>query len=177
MLAVAGIAIEAGLTETELVRVESAVKAPLPPDLRAFLSEGLPTGGRFPDWRDPLSDAIRDQLAWPFEGIAFDIEHNTFWLDAWGLRPPDLREALEIARSHVNAAPRLIPIAGHRYIPAEPALPGNPVLSVYQSDIIYYGNDLATYLRCEFNRLPYADAVHDTIRRVRFWSDLVDDNA
>jgi hypothetical protein len=153
------------------------IQAPFPPDLRAFLSEGLPLGRGFPDWRDPDSDAIRDQFAWPFEGIAFDIERNAFWLDAWGERPSRLEEAKQIARMHVDAAPRLIPIAGHRYLPSEPASPGNPVFSVYQTDIIYYGDDLATYLRCEFHRLSYADAVHDTVKRIRFWSDLVDANS
>lgn len=176
MLAACGVAIGPGLTASELARVESVIAAPLPDDLRAFLSTGLPLGGRFPDWREPGSDAIREQLNWPFEGIAFDIEQNGFWMDNWGARPSELAEALSIARKHVSAAPRLIPISGHRYLPAEPGLPGNPVLSVYQSDIIYYGDDLATYLRCEFHQLPYADAVHETVRRVRFWSDVVDRN-
>jgi hypothetical protein len=84
---------------------------------------------------------------------------------------------LNIARAKVAEAPRLIPVAGHRYMPAEPELTGNPVFSVYQTDIIYYGDDLATYLRCEFNRLSYTDAVHESLRRIRFWSDLVDANA
>jgi len=176
MLTGAGVAIGPGLTESELARVEAVVDAPLPYDLRSFLSEGLPLGRRFPDWREPDSDAIRDRLAWPFEGIAFEIEQNAFWMDAWGTRPSALAEALAIARTQVSAAPRLIPIAGHRYLPAEPAFAGNPVLSVYQTDIIYYGDNLAAYLRCEFRQLPYGDAVHDTARRVRFWSDLVDAN-
>jgi hypothetical protein len=97
-------------------------------------------------------------------------------MENWGARPSELAEALSVARAQVTAAPRLIPIAGHRYLPAEPVVAGNPVLSVYQSDIIYYGDDLATFRRCEFRQLPYADAVHATVRRVRFWSDLVDAN-
>ena len=176
MLDGAGVVISPGLTEIELARVESVVDAHLPDDLRSFLSEGLPLGKGFPDWRQPDSNSIRDQLSWPLEGIAFDIEQNAFWLNAWGVRPPDLAEALSVARVQIDAAPRLIPIMGHRYLPAEPDLPGNPVLSVYQTDIIYYGDDLATYLRCEFHQLPYANAVHAGCRRVRFWSDLVDAN-
>lgn len=177
LLADAGVTIAPGLTEVQLRRVEIVVDAPIPSDLRTLLSEGLPLGRRFPDWREPESDSIRAQLDWPFNGIAFDIEHKAFWLEGWGARPSDLTDALRIGRSHVAAAPRLIPVAGHRYLPAEPPLPGNPVFSVYQTDIIYYGDDLAAYLRCEFNRLPYEDAVHDGVRRIRFWSDLVDDNA
>ena len=120
MLAAAGVVIWKGLTETELADVESIVDAHLPDDLRSFLAEGLPLGKGFPDWRQPDSDSIRDQLTWPFEGIAFDIEQNAFWMDAWGIRPPDFAEALSIARMQVDAAPRLIPIMGHRYLPAEP---------------------------------------------------------
>ncbi|WP_437732055.1 SMI1/KNR4 family protein [Sorangium sp. So ce1335] len=172
----AGVAVAPGLTETELDRAESAIGARFPPDLRSFLSEGLPVGGRFPDWRAPDSTEVRRQLDWPFEGIAFDIEHNAFWWDAWGVRPSGLPEALQIARAAVAEAPRLIPIRGHRYIPAEPALAGNPVFSVYQTDIICYGSDLATYLRREFHRPPHADAAREEVRRIRFWSELVDAN-
>jgi hypothetical protein len=73
-------------------------------------------------------------------------------------------------------APRLIPIFGHRYLPAEPEIAGNPVFSVYQTDIIYYGVDLRRYLSCEFGGLDYALANRDEPRRIRFWADLVEDN-
>ncbi|WP_437743203.1 hypothetical protein WME73_48985 [Sorangium sp. So ce302] len=172
----AGVTIAPGLTEPEIDRAESVIGARFPPDLCSFLSEGLPVGERFPDWREPDSTEVRRRLDWPFEGIAFDIEHNVFWLDAWGARPSELPEALQIARTAVAEAPRLIPVAGHRYIPAEPALAGNPVFSVYQTDIIYYGDDLATYLRREFRRPPRVDAVSGGARRIRFWSELVDAN-
>ncbi|WP_437595680.1 hypothetical protein WMF28_24195 [Sorangium sp. So ce590] len=172
----AGVTIAPGLTEAEITRAESAIGAGFPPDLRSFLSKGLPIGARFPDWREPDSTEIRRQLDWPFEGMAFDIEHNVFWWDAWGVRPSELPAALQIARAMVAEAPRLIPVAGHRYIPAEPALAGNPVFSVYQTDIIYYGNDLATYLRREFLRHPRDAAVRGEVRRIRFWSELVDAN-
>jgi hypothetical protein len=108
--------------------------------------------------------------------MAFDIEQNTFWLEAWGQRPPELSEAIELARAKVTQAPTLIPIFSHRYLPAEPMLSGNPVFSVYQTDIIYYGDDLGTYLRCEFEALAYVDAVHPGMRKIRFWSDLVEAN-
>jgi len=170
----AGIPVANGLTEAGLGRAEKSIGAAFPPDLRAFLAEGLPLGEGFPDWREPDSPAIRAQMDWPFEGIAFDIEHNRFWRDAWGVRPPDLHEALAVARDRVAAAPRLIPVSEHRYLPAEPALAGNPVFSVYQTDIIYYGTDLATYLRCEFNRISYAEAVRTAPRAIRFWSELVE---
>jgi hypothetical protein len=53
-------------------------------------------------------------------------------------------------------------------LPDRPNLPGNPVLSVHQTDIIYYGFDLEDYFRNEFglpNRKPWPAA----IRPIEFW--------
>ena len=173
MLTIAGFSIADGLSETELLRAESVLVAPFPPDLREFLAQGLPRGDRFPNWREPESDAPRDQLDWPAEGICFDIEHNDFWWDEWGPRPPKLADALALGREQVAKAPTLIPVYGHRYLPAEPCTAGNPVLSVYQTDIIYYGGDLKEYLRNDFDR-SHTDGPGDCeARHIRFWSDVV----
>jgi hypothetical protein len=67
------------------------------------------------------------------------------------------------------AAPKLIPIYHHRMMPDEPHLKGNPVFSVWQTDIIYYGFDLEDYLRHEFV-LPGRKAWPETIRPIRFWN-------
>ncbi len=74
--------------------------------------------------------------------MAFDIENNGFWLEAWGPKPEVLSDQLRIAKEHYDQAPKLIPIFSHRYIPATPSEIGNPIFSVYQTDIIYYGYDL-----------------------------------
>lgn len=63
-----------------------------------------------------------------------------------------------------------MPIYGHRYLPTVPSMGGNPVLSVYQTDIIYYGNDLLDWFSYEFQR----SSVEREPRRVRFWSWFVD---
>lgn len=56
-------------------------------------------------------------------------------------------------------------------IPAEPHLPGNPIFSVHQTDIIYYGIDLRDYLIHEF--LARDDVgiwpIPDSVRQIRFW--------
>lgn len=103
--------------------------------------------------------------------MQFDIRHNTFWPAAWGPRPESLEEAFQFAAQAVATAPRLIPVFGHRYIPAEPARAGNPVFSVHQTDIIVYGNDLLSYFANEFRAVaswytPPLDA-----RPIRFWSE------
>jgi hypothetical protein len=172
-----GVTLAAGLTAEELRRVEEIHRFHFPPDLRSILSCVLPIGLRFPNWRTLESSELLNQLAWPFEGIAFDIENNVFWWKPWGARPEALSEAIAVAKAAVDRAPRLIPIYGHRYLPANPEIAGNPVFSVYQTDIIYYGVDLRRYFACEFGRIDHAEAVRGEPRHIPFWTDLVEDNA
>jgi hypothetical protein len=170
--------IERGMTEEEFSRVERQFGFRFPPDLRTFLAAGLPVSRGWVDWRRIDEAAIRGRLDWPLEGICFDIEHNRFWLQEWGERPSKLEAAFDVARRAVRAAPVLIPICGHRYIPVEPCEEGNPIFSIYQTDIIYYGADLMDYLHNEFGyyfgRAAYA--ITKTPRRVPFWARLVEEN-
>ena len=52
---------------------------------------------------------------------------------------------------------------------------GTPVLSVWQTDIIYYGSDPVSYLEHEFH-LPseHKGNGEKSARRIRFWSDIID---
>ena len=167
-----GLDFEAGLSDQEIAEVERRYGFSFPLDLRSLLQTALPASARFPNWRsDPTSD-LEQRLAWPAEGIAFDVENNQFWLTAWGPRPSDLAEALALARAKVAEAPTLIPVYSHRFLPDEPPEAGNPVFSVYQTDIIYYGADLVSYLEAEFEIETNGSPV-STPRTIRFWSDLV----
>jgi len=159
---------DAGLTDAEVAAAESRYEFRFPPDLRAFLQTALPKGPRFPDWRTGDEAAMRDWLDIPRQGVLFDIESNGFWLNMWGLRPASAVEALRRGEEFLSGAPRLIPIFGHRMMPDEPKLPGNPVFSVHQTDIIHYGFDLADYLRHEFD-LPGREPWPDEVRPIRFW--------
>ncbi len=160
--------LDAGLTDAEFVAVEGQFGFRFPPDLREFLQIALPRGPRFPDWRSGDEAELRDWLDTLRQGVLFDVERNRFWLEEWGPRPGSLGEALRVAGELVAAAPRLIPIYGHRMMPDEPSLPGNPVFSVHQTDIIVYGVDLADYLRTEF-KLPGGDPGPGQLRPNRFW--------
>ena len=117
-------------------------------------------------------------LDWPYEGMCFDIENNAFWLPAWGKKPSSLAECFAIARKAVDAAPKLIPVYSHRYIPDRPCLPGNPVFSVYQTDIIYYGSDLQNYLEneyhCDFKTIKKIPPDLNLIRRIEFWPGVLE---
>lgn len=111
-------------------------------------------------------------LEWPYNGICFDVENNQFWMREWGEKPDNLEEALYIAKRYVFRAPILIPIFSHRYIPSEPEMAGNPVYSVYQTDIIFYGYDIPSYLNNEFN-VPLPGWQQKSPKYIRFWGDLV----
>jgi hypothetical protein len=75
----------------------------------------------------------------------------------------------------VARASKFIPLIGHRYLPEQPHESGNPVFSVYRSEVIYYSADLADYFEREFarwNHRPWPDQ----IKHILFWSDLVEHN-
>jgi hypothetical protein len=166
-----GVSIQRGLSDEELSTIENRFGFQFPPDLKGLLRLGLPVSEKFPDWRNGIPEELNERLNWPFDGMCFDIQHNKFWVDEWGAKPTQLPEAFAVARKQVDKAPRLVPIFGHRYIPAEPNEAGNPVFSVYQTDIICYGNDLASYLSAEFkfeNPFP----IPSEPKYIRFWGDL-----
>lgn len=189
----AAVIFDQGLSDLEIADVEYQFGIRFPPDLRAFLRVALPVGfdgpadnlPPFHNWRCSNDPRLAFYLDLPFEGLAFDIEQNSFWVDSWGERPRVLSEALSIARAQYLAAPKLIPVYGHRYLPEDPCEAGNPVFSVHQMDIIYFGQNLWDYFEQEFGRHEpdwyvgkrYADwtaeQYHAAHRRIRFWSDHV----
>jgi hypothetical protein len=89
----------------------------------------------------------------------------------WGEKPDRIEDAVDRLRDLISQAPMLIPICGHRFMPALPEA-GNPIYSVVDFDTIYYGYDLASYLTHEFGvTLPPWTATEP--RKVEFWHNLV----
>ncbi len=173
--------VTAGLSDSEVSDTEARFGFRFPPDLRYFLQQALPVSGGWVDWRNETEAKIRERLNWPLDGMIFDIEHNAFWLESWGHKPDTLAEAIEVAKMEVAKAPTLIPILSHRYIPDDPPLAGNPVFSVYQTDIIYYGYDLASYFENEFSEgaegyhvsgYYQPDVFQKQPRPIRFWDEI-----
>jgi hypothetical protein len=175
----AGVTFGPGLADDELAAAEQRYGFAFPPDLREYLAYALPTGKGFPNWRDLDDPTTQAALVSPLEGLCFDVEHNGFWLDDWGPRPADLPTAFRIAAQQVHAAPPLIPLRGHRYLPALPAMAGNPVFSVHQTDVIYYGATLENYLRNEYPYYFGSGGFHTPpiVREIAFWSRLVEENS
>lgn len=90
-----------------------------------------------------------------------------------GGQPERIEEAQKVLLKHYNNAPKLIPIYSHRYMPFIPENTNIPVFSIMQSDIVYYGTDLISYLEIEFGLKQYNDIMQTNFQYVIFWSDLL----
>lgn len=144
-----GVPLDAGLAPAELDAIEDRFGLRFGPDHRAFLSLALPRGGRWIDWRGDDS-GIEDALSWPTEGVLFDVTESAFWPASWGDAPAGADERIRFARERIARWSTLVPLYGHRYLPAAPSGPGAPVFSVWQTDVILYGRDLLDYVQREF---------------------------
>ncbi|MEW2130127.1 hypothetical protein [Streptomyces sp. NPDC005435] len=171
----AGTEIEPGLTDRELDAVESHWGFRFAPEHRTLLSAGLPTGPGWPDWRDGAPEDLAERLAWPVEGVLSDVECDAYWHTGWGPRPEASGQAREVAAAHLTEVPRMIPVHSHRYLPGDPDRVGAPVLSMYQTDIVCYGGDLAGYFHNEFGGLMPTREDQERARQaaIPFWSGLV----
>lgn len=171
--------VDAGLTGEEFGGVAKRFGISFPRDLRAILATGLPVSPGFVHWRYGLrghagEQQIASRLAAPAAGVLSSVRHDDFWLSAWGIRPESLAGRLRLAGDYLDASPALIPIYSHRYLPSEPNEGGNPVLSVMQADICYYGRDLADYFNREFDLgLALDRGGGYAPKHVRFWSEVV----
>jgi hypothetical protein len=164
----------AGYSAAELDDAQGRFDLKFPPDLVALLLRTRRIVPRAYDWTHDRK-AISEAIAWPLEGLHFDLAENDLWLDQWGERPASLADRKDVLNQVYATAPNLIPLRGHRYLPEMPSAAGNPVLSVYQSDIIYYGVDLQDWVSRETH--GWSSAPWPEIQvKVPFWTDLVDAN-
>jgi hypothetical protein len=180
LLTTQGVRFEAGLTESEFAQLAHQFGAVFPPDLHLFLQVALPVSLKFAPWRQALTytavaDDLQRMLSWPLEGLLFDARNNVFWCPEWGTPPVDDAGKEQRIRQLYPRYPTLLPIYSHRYLPALPAVAGNPVFSVYQTDVIHYGNDLASYFAHEFKfTLPNTfENPQRPKNRIEFWDALV----
>ncbi|MGH2607671.1 MAG: hypothetical protein ACRDHF_01165 [Tepidiformaceae bacterium] len=164
--------LEPGLSSTELKRAEVAFGCSFPQDFRSLISRMCFTGEPWEGWREPELMRIR-ALNWVVGAAKFDIENNRYWHKDWGRKPRAKVEAIAVAEAYLRNAPPLLPLLGHRFLPAVPHESGNPVISMYQFvDSIYYGNDLADYFHQELGT-PRPEWARDNPREVLFWSSFL----
>lgn len=170
----AGIEIEPGLTADEFEKIEMIYGFTFPAELAEFYSCGVPSGDRFPNWKDFSEEnvrAIKEKMAFPINALRGDVE-NWFWLDKWGDDPDTKEEAIAIFDEIAARSPKMIPIFAHRYMPA---FDGAPVISTVGRDTVYYGRDLAEYLQHEFLNIKWSPC-KKKIKRIPLWSDVIEGN-
>lgn len=155
-----GVPILPGLSDTDLARTEAELGFPFPPDLRAILSLGLPSGPGFPDWRRLQSSS----LSLPLAAASLQVARGSLWPRSLGPRPTDHILALHSARSSLRRAPSLIPLFNRCYLPSHPCLAGNPVFLVSDDQITCCALDLADFFRRALALPPSSDL---SLRRQR----------
>lgn len=164
-----GVRLDRGLSDGEVSRVQDRLGFTFGPEHREFLQSAVPVGDSWPDWRNDPDDELRDRLDWPTRGVIFDVHNNDFWPVSWGDRPLGRDDREREARGHLARVPRLVPLYAHRCLTSDPKFRPSPVFSVFQTDVVFYGDNLLDYVANEFGVPP----LHPSVRtHVPFWSDL-----
>lgn len=190
-----------GMSQAEIDAVEQSFGATFPEDYRAFLAtlnaatkpavwylfKGdtlYPASPRhiFTDWNEGQDD-IKGALDAVVSGILFDVERNALWLDEWGERPHDKGARADLVTALIEAAPKLIPLHSHRFLIAGLDLGPSPVVSIMQSDVIFYSDSIEACLAADFPDLapglePPEITIDEkisvsTLRSVPFWGTLL----
>ncbi len=188
-----------GLSKQEITTIEQNFQVVFPPDYSLFLqilhSVDRPRAGArfdkgtmipqivpsFYHWQKDV-ESIHSMSQWITDGIVFDIQHNGLWPQSWGEKPDSLEEQILQLHRLIETAPKVIPIYGHRYLLIEPCQEGNPILSIYQSDIIIYGVNLHDYFLREFGGLIGIEYPHNPsmtreqymeYQNIPFWGDFL----
>ena len=138
----AGVTVLPGLTDAELARAEAEFGFTFPPDLRAVLALGVPSGPGFPDWRGRGRAGLRAAFDLPAAAASLQVARGALWPRCWGRRPADPDRALRLARSAIRRAPLLVPLFDRCYLPCRPCLAGNPVFFVADDRVLCCGLDL-----------------------------------
>ncbi|KAF9622959.1 hypothetical protein IFM89_035674 [Coptis chinensis] len=188
------VAVAEGLTNEEFSSIESSFHFTFPPDLRSILTEGLPVGPGFINWRSSSMQQLEILVNLPILGISKDVSKGNFWCESWGHEPDDRNEAVMLAKRLLSNAPVLVPIYKYCYICSVPNLAGNPVFYIHNGDLRYLGFDVAGFFQqIEFraknvvirpvrvkssgNSSVKAPAwAAKTARKIEFWSDLVENH-
>ena len=71
--------------------------------------------------------------------------------------------------NYKNNIPKIIPIYSHRYVISDNNVE-YPVISIHQTDVIYYGANLLEYFENEFNKTYNISKIN----KITFWSDIIE---
>ena len=168
------IIVEKGLSSEEISTIEKEYNLVFPVQLKTFLSLVLPVSIGYYNWRDVSLEninKIKKAIDAPLHDI-YQEKNYIDWNPKWGEEPESLLDRYQRINDIIYQAPRLIPFCGHRFIPS-----GNyhrcPILSIYGSDIIYYGSDIDEFFEIEYGYKKQNMINFNDIDYVPVWSDLM----
>ena len=174
LLEMRGIELEKGLTVDELLQIEEIYSIQFPKSFKEFLNAVLPISKGFYNWRNLTEDNIefiRQTIKRPIEDV-YNMAEEVYWCYNWGEEPKEEIIIAKEVRERLNKAPKLLPIYGHRYMPIilddDP-----PIISVHNTDIIYYGINLEDYFEVEFGKKKQDTIDFHSINPIPFWSDIM----
>jgi hypothetical protein len=167
--------VRAGYSQSEIEDIQNRWNLRFPPDLVDLMRQRRPLLGDGFDWLKATPEEIQRKLDWPYEGFLFDVRYNDLWWPEWGPKPISGAEQAATLSEVIAKAPKLIPLDSHRYLPEMPFESGNPVFSVWQSDVVYYGENLADWIVCEEKRWGAGRPVdpENPAKEIPFWSKAV----
>lgn len=166
------IELQEGLSPEELEKIHSIYQIRFPDALRALLTETLPTGHGFYNWRDFSEDnvsLIKSKMNQPIEDV-MTLADEIYWNEQWGEKPNDPSNILNTVKQRINDAAKLIPIYAHRYIPMIDEQ-NPPILSIHGVDVIYYGENLEDYFEREFGHVKKSNVKSSVY--IPFWSEIL----
>ncbi|XP_072992916.1 uncharacterized protein [Typha latifolia] len=175
-LLAAGVAVAAGLSDSDLAAIEDTYSFSFPPDLRSILREGLPVAAGFPDWRSSSPQQLRLLLSLPSSSLAAAASEGRFWLPSWGAEPEIAADRAAAARWFLDRAPPLVPFYRHFYIPSVPSLASNPVFYVRGGEVRCAAVDVNDLLR-RFDwavSWPAPAWAAKSARRVDVWTEIAE---
>lgn len=164
---------EPGLTPEEVETIEKLYDISFPKSLKDFLTQVLPIGEGFYNWRNVNDEnvaRIKSAISCPKEQI-YEMVKRHNGENQSGKQEEENEKIIREFREELAQAPKLIPIYEHRYMPMVGDNP--PVLSVYGIDIIYYGKDLYDYFEVEFESKKQCEIDFSDIAQIEFWSDMM----
>ena len=168
-----GVCFAEGLSDKELFDIQYEYNVNFPKSLKVFYKAGLPISDGFHNWRD-LSKKnikkIKTMMNYPFDSVRENYDEIDWINDL----DEEFNDKKSIIYEKLNNAPSLIPIFSHRYISTyEEETEDTPIFSINDVDVIYYGENLYSYLQMEFGLKDYSDMDEEKIAPVPFWSSLI----
>lgn len=194
-----------GLTESQIEEVERKYQVTFTDEHKAFLQilhsidrkepvNNFTTNENierpfFYHWlRD--EEEIRIKMNWAFKTILFDVLNNKVWINSWGAKPNSKQEQENIFKEQFAKSPQLLPIRSHRFIVNVHQNKQNPILSIWGSDTIIYGQNFRHYLlneycglnlskeeRKEVNKLNSEENENIEYQKIPFWGEILDANS